>query len=97
PDLHSFPTRRSSDLFLEVEGGPAPGDAWWGPYPGAYATGDNARRGADGRLTVLGRRDPVVSISGQQVSLTEVGRILEEHPRLVRSEEHTSELQSLAY
>jgi acetyl-CoA synthetase len=69
--------------FLEVEGSPAPADTWWSPYPGAYATGDDARREADGRLTVLGRRDPVVSVSGQQVSLTEVGQILEEHPLLV--------------
>lgn len=67
--------------FLEAEGSPAP-DTWWSAYPGAYATGDEARREADGRLTVLGRRDPVVSISGQQVSLTEVTRILEEHPLL---------------
>jgi acetyl-CoA synthetase len=66
--------------FLEAEGSPA--DAWWSAYPGAYATGDDARREADGRITVLGRRDPVVSISGQQVSLTEVVRILEEHPLL---------------
>ena len=76
--LHPWP-----GTFLDVEGSPEIGDAWWGPYPGAYATGDEARREADGRLTVLGRRDPVVSISGQQVSLTEVGRILEEHPLLV--------------
>jgi acetyl-CoA synthetase len=68
--------------FLEAEGSPRPADTWWAPYPGAYATGDDARREADGRLTVLGRRDPVVSISGQQVSLTEVARILEEHPLL---------------
>jgi acetyl-CoA synthetase len=76
--LHPWP-----GTFLDVEGIPDLGDAWWGPYPGAYATGDDARREADGRITVLGRRDPVVSISGQQVSLTEVGRILEEHPLLV--------------
>jgi len=68
--------------FLDAEGGPGAGDTWWGAYPGAYATGDDARREPDGRLTVLGRRDPVVSISGQQVSLTEVARILEEHPLL---------------
>jgi acetyl-CoA synthetase len=68
--------------FLEAEGSPPPIDTWWAAYPGAYATGDDARREADGRLTVLGRRDPVVSISGQQVSLTEVARILEEHPLL---------------
>jgi acetyl-CoA synthetase len=76
--LHPWP-----GTFLEVEGGPDTGDAWWGPYDGAYATGDEARREADGGFTVLGRRDPVVSISGQQVSLTEVGQILEEHPLLV--------------
>jgi acetyl-CoA synthetase len=69
--------------FLEAEGSPAPADTWWSPYPGAYATGDDARREADGRISVLGRRDPVVSVSGQQVSLTEVARILEEHPLLV--------------
>jgi acetyl-CoA synthetase len=75
--LHPWP-----GTFLAVEGGPDTGDAWWGPYPGAYATGDEAYREADGRITVLGRRDPVVSISGQQVSLTEVVQILEEHPLL---------------
>ena len=76
--LHPWP-----GTFLEVEGSPDTADAWWAPYPGAYATGDEARREADGRLTLLGRRDPVVSISGQQVSLTEVAQILEEHPLLV--------------
>jgi len=62
------------------------GDTWWSAYPDTYATGDDARREPDGRLTVLGRRDPVVSISGQQVSLTEVARILEEHPLLTEVE-----------
>jgi acetyl-CoA synthetase len=75
--LHPWP-----GAFLHAEGSPAPADSWWSPYPGAYATGDEARREPDGRLTVLGRRDPVVSISGQQVSLTEVVQILEEHPLL---------------
>jgi acetyl-CoA synthetase len=76
--LHPWP-----GTFLAVEGNPAPADTWWAPYPGAYATGDDARREPDGRLTVLGRRDPVVSISGQQVSMTEVAQILAEHPLLV--------------
>jgi acetyl-CoA synthetase len=75
--LHPWP-----GTFLHAEGSPAPADSWWSPYPGAYATGDEARREDDGRLTILGRRDPVVSISGQQVSLTEVAQILEEHPLL---------------
>jgi len=75
--LHPWP-----GAFLAAEGSPDLADAWWGPYPGAYATGDEARREGDGAITVLGRRDPVVTISGQQVSLTEVGQILEEHPLL---------------
>ena len=75
--LHPWP-----GAFLHAEGSPATPDTWWSPYPGAYATGDEARREEDGRLTILGRRDPVVSISGQQVSLTEVAQILEEHPLL---------------
>lgn len=73
--LHPWP-----GTFVDVEGSPDTADSWWSPHPGAYATGDEAERGADERITVLGRRDPVVSISGQQVSLTEVGGILEEHP-----------------
>jgi acetyl-CoA synthetase len=75
--LHPWP-----GTFVDVEASPDTADTWWSPYPGAYATGDQAERGTDGRITVLGRRDPVVSISGQQVSLIEVGRILEEHPLL---------------
>jgi acetyl-CoA synthetase len=79
--LHPWP-----GTFVDVEGSPDTAGSWWAPYPGAYATGDEAERGADGRITVLGRRDPVVSISGQQVSLTEVTQILEEHPLLARVE-----------
>jgi acetyl-CoA synthetase len=75
--LHPWP-----GTFIDVEGSPETADSWWSPYPAAYATGDQAQRGADGLITVFGRRDPVVSISGQQVSLTEVTRILEEHPLL---------------
>ena len=35
---------------------------------------------------MLGRRDPVVSISGQLVSLTEVRQLLEEHPFVAQVE-----------
>jgi acetyl-CoA synthetase len=53
---------------------------YWERYPGAYATGDRAVRSHDGSLTLLGRIDPVVSVSGQLVSLTEVREALLEHP-----------------
>jgi acetyl-CoA synthetase len=55
-------------------------------YPGCYATGDLARREKDGTLTVLGRMDPVVSVSGQLVSANEVRDALEEHPYVTAAE-----------
>lgn len=62
------------------ETGDSVGAAHWGGDPEVYATGDLARRGADGRLEFLGRTDEVVSVSGQLVSLCEVRDILLEHP-----------------
>jgi len=60
------------------DGGAA--DRYWQRFDGAYATGDRARREPDGSVTVLGRIDPVVSISAQLVSLTEVAEAVLEHP-----------------
>jgi acetyl-CoA synthetase len=54
-------------------------------YPGCYATGDRSRRRPDGRLDFLGRIDPVISASGQLVSLTEVQEALLEHPYVARA------------
>ena len=52
----------------------------WERHPGRYATGDVARRGADGHVEFLGRADEVISVSGQLVSLTEVRDILRDQP-----------------
>jgi len=52
----------------------------WERYEGAYATGDRAVLERDGSYTFLGRLDPVVTVSGQLVSLTEVREALLEHP-----------------
>lgn len=54
--------------------------------PGCYATGDRARREHDGRVTILGRMDPVVSVSGQLVSANEVRDVLQEHPLVAHAE-----------
>jgi acetyl-CoA synthetase len=53
---------------------------YWDRFPGVYATRDWARREMDGSLTFLGRMDRHVSVSGQLVSLSEVGEVLGEHP-----------------
>lgn len=60
--------------------------SYWNRFAGAYATGDWARREVDGSLTLLGRIDPVVSISAQLVSLTEVRDALLEHPFVAEAE-----------
>lgn len=58
----------------------------WGARPGLYSTGDRAVRHPGGRLEFLGRIDPVVSISGQLVSLAEIRDVLLDHPFLEAAE-----------
>jgi len=58
----------------------------WARRPGVYATGDRAVRHGTGQLEFLGRIDPVVSVSGQLVSLAEVRDVLLEHPFLGAAE-----------
>ena len=58
----------------------------WGRRPGVYSTGDRAIRHDDGHLEFLGRIDPVVSVSGQLVSLAEIRDVLLEHPFLGAAE-----------
>jgi len=73
-------------LFLGVwndDSGSAP---YWDRAGGGYATGDWARREKDGSLSLLGRIDPVISISAQLVSLTEVRDALLEHPFVADAE-----------
>jgi acetyl-CoA synthetase len=54
--------------------------------PGRYTTGDLAQREPDGQITTLGRIDPVISVSGQLVSASEVRDVLEEHPYVASAE-----------
>jgi acetyl-CoA synthetase len=54
--------------------------------PGVYATGDRAVRQPDGRLEFLGRIDPLVNLSGQLVSLSEVRDVLLDHPFVAAAE-----------
>src|SRR5207247_6936768 len=81
PDLHPFPTRRSSDLRLV----PAGGDLWelWYVLPGhdGEHAGHVRDRQADAPLGVRRR-------------LRRAGVRLVAPARRRRSEEHTSELQS---
>ncbi|HUG86778.1 MAG TPA: AMP-binding protein, partial [Euzebya sp.] len=55
-------------------------------HPGVYATSDLAQRRLDGEIVVLGRLDPMISVSGQLVSATEVRDVLAEHPLVQAAE-----------
>lgn len=65
--------------FVALEGGRSP-EEYWGRHPGLFATGDWARREADGTVVCLGRQDPMISVSGQLVSLAELADVLRDHP-----------------
>lgn len=61
-------------------------DVHWRRYRGVYATGDLARYDDEGRIEFLGRRDEVVSVMGQLVSLTEIRDVIEDHPYVVSAD-----------
>src|SRR5690606_39823356 len=79
--LHSFPTRRSSDLGVD-------------PY---YLTHKAQEIGYHPEMILAGRRlndNMPLYVAGEVVKLMTSKRIHVKGARILRSEEHTSELQS---
>ncbi|MCA1844663.1 MAG: AMP-binding protein [Actinobacteria bacterium] len=88
PDGTPVPTGVTGDMvvrrpwpatFLSLEGDGSAADHW-SRHPGVYATGDWARHEPDGTVVCLGRQDPMISVSGQLVSLAELAEVLGDHP-----------------
>jgi len=52
---------------------------YFSAYPGAYFTGDGARRDADGDYWITGRIDDVINVSGHRMGTAEVESALVEH------------------
>src|SRR5437867_3232300 len=52
---------------------------YWSQIPGAYFTGDGARRDADGYFWVMGRIDDVVNVAGHRLGTMEVESALVSH------------------
>jgi acetyl-CoA synthetase len=60
-------------------------EQYWSRIPGAYFTGDAARRDGDGYFWVLGRVDDVMNVSGHRLSTMEVESALVRHPAVAEA------------
>ena len=60
-------------------------DTYFRTYPGAYFTGDGARRDADGYYWITGRVDDVINVSGHRIGTAEVESALVAHPKVAEA------------
>jgi acetyl-CoA synthetase len=60
-------------------------DTYFKTYPGAYFTGDGARRDADGYYWITGRVDDVINVSGHRLGTAEVESALVAHPKVAEA------------
>ncbi|WP_019011283.1 acetate--CoA ligase [Deinococcus aquatilis] len=59
--------------------------AYWGEIPHVYFAGDGARKDADGYITVMGRVDDVLSVSGHRLGTMEIESALVAHPSVAEA------------
>jgi acetyl-CoA synthetase len=60
-------------------------DTYFSTFPGAYFTGDGARRDADGYYWITGRIDDVLNVSGHRMGTAEVESALVAHPAVAEA------------
>ena len=58
---------------------------YWSEIPGAYFTGDGARRDKDGYFWIVGRIDDVLNVSGHRIGTAEVESALVSHPAVAEA------------
>ncbi|HET9085965.1 MAG TPA: acetate--CoA ligase [Acidobacteriaceae bacterium] len=58
---------------------------YWCTVPGAYFTGDGARRDADGYYWLMGRVDDVINVSGHRLGTMEIESALVAHPKVAEA------------
>ena len=59
--------------------------SYWGEIPHVYFAGDGARRDADGYVTVMGRVDDVLNVSGHRLGTMEIESALVAHPAVAEA------------
>ncbi|MQA15332.1 MAG: AMP-binding protein [Pseudonocardiaceae bacterium] len=60
-------------------------DTYFRPFPGRYATNDEAVVDGDGHLWVLGRADDVINVAAHRISTMEIEAVVTSHPRVVEA------------
>ncbi|HEV3162869.1 MAG TPA: acetate--CoA ligase [Isosphaeraceae bacterium] len=58
---------------------------YWSEVPGAYFTGDGARRDEDGNYWIMGRVDDVLNVAGHRLSTMEIESALVSHPAVAEA------------
>src|SRR5205085_7770985 len=58
---------------------------YWSEVPGAYFTGDGARRDEEGNYWIMGRVDDVLNVAGHRLSTMEIESALVSHPRVAEA------------
>ena len=58
---------------------------YWDEIPGAYFTGDGARRDEDGYFWIMGRIDDVINVSGHRIGTMEVESALVSHAKVAEA------------
>ncbi len=58
---------------------------YWSQIPGAYFTGDGARRDKDGYFWVMGRVDDVINVAGHRLGTMEIESALVSHPAVAEA------------
>jgi acetyl-CoA synthetase len=72
-------------MYRTVYGDPERYARDWSIVPGVYTTGDVAIRDEDGYITVLGRADDVINVSGHRIGTAEIESALVAHPAVAEA------------
>jgi acetyl-CoA synthetase len=60
-------------------------DTYFKAFPGAYFTGDGARRDADGYYWITGRVDDVINVAGHRLGTAEIESAMVAHPQVAEA------------
>jgi acetyl-CoA synthetase len=60
-------------------------DTYLTRFPGCYATGDGARRDDEGDISITGRTDDIINMSGHRIGTAEVESALVQHPHIAEA------------